>query len=213
MGSHYASGEEPSPEQIRQALAEVVDALRSAGADFLLMGGMSAATFARRRTTDDIDVFVRPRDARRVLGALAAGGFDTDETDPQWIYKAMKHGVLVDVIFRSTGGLELDAEMLRRGSEREHEGVVAPLVAPEDLVIIKALAAAEHSPSHWYDALAVVARRQLDWEYLARRGRQAGPHRLLSLLLYAESTGIAVPGDVVDALIAEVHPRPQESVP
>lgn len=212
MGSHYARGAEPSTDQIRRTLAEVVDALRSARVDFLLMGGLSAATLARRRPTDDIDVFVRPDGAGPAIDALAGAGFDTEETDPQWIYKAVKHGVLVDVIFRSTGGLELDHEMLRRGSEREHMGVFAPLVSPEDLVVIKAVAAAEHSPSHWYDALAVVARCELDWEYLVRRGRQAGPHRLLSLLLYAEADGVSVPGRVIDDLLAAAHREPQQGV-
>jgi predicted nucleotidyltransferase len=210
MVSHYPSGEEPSLEQIQQALVEVVDALRSAEIAFLLIGGMSAATFARPRATNDIDVFVRPDAAKRALDVLAAAGFQTEETDPHWIYKGVKYGVLVDVIFRSTGDLYLDDEMLRRGSEREYLGVTAPLVSPEDLVIIKAVAAAEHSPRHWYDALAVIGHCELDWDYLLGRARQSGPRRLLSLLLYAESIDLAVPAEVIEELFVVVHPRPRE---
>jgi predicted nucleotidyltransferase len=116
--------------------------------------------------------------------------------------------VLVDVIFRSSGDLYLDDEMLARGSEREYLGVTAPLVSPEDLVVIKALASAEHSPRHWYDALAVIGRTELDWPYLLSRARLAGPRRLLSLLLYAESTDLAVPAEVIEDLFQVVHPRP-----
>jgi hypothetical protein len=97
--------------------------------------------------------------------------------------------------------------MLARGSEREYLGVTAPLVSPEDLLVIKALAAAEHSPHHWYDALAVIGRCELDWDYVLARARLAGPRRLLSLLLYAESIDLAVPAEIIEELFEVVHPR------
>jgi predicted nucleotidyltransferase len=212
VGSHYQEGEEPTDQQLRLALAETVAAIRSAGVDVLLIGGVSTSAFARPRVTDDIDVFVRPDSAQRALGALASAGFRTEQTDPNWIYKAFKHGVLVDVIFRSTGDLYVDDEMLSRADEIEHMGVTAPLVAPEDLLVIKAVAAGEDTPHHWYDALAVIARCRLDWEYLARRARQSGPRRILSLLLYAESNDLAVPADVIEDLFEVVHPAPREVV-
>jgi predicted nucleotidyltransferase len=208
MGSHYQEGREPSDAAIRQALDEVISVLRQADIAFLLIGGMSAATFARPRMTDDIDVFVRPDAARRTLEALAAAGFDTKEKDPYWLFKAWKHGVLVDVIFRSSGDLYLDDDMLARGSERDYLGVTAPLVSPEDLLVIKALAAAEHSPHHWYDALAVIGRTELDWDYVLGRARLAGPRRVLSLLLYAESIDLAVPAEIIEELFDVVHPQP-----
>jgi predicted nucleotidyltransferase len=206
VGSHYPEGQEPSDEQIQQTLAEAIAALRAAGVPFVLIGGMSTAAFARPRVTDDIDVFVRPDAANNALQALARAGFRTEETDPHWIYKAFRHGVLVDVIFRSTGDLYVDEEMLRRADEQEHMGVSVPLVAPEDLLVIKAVAANEDNPRHWHDALAVIARCQLDWQYLLLRARQAGPRRILSLLLYAESNDLAVPAEVIEALFEVVHP-------
>jgi predicted nucleotidyltransferase len=208
MGSHYREGAEPSVEDIRRALREVIEVLDGAGVAYLLIGGMSAATVARPRETDDIDVFVRPDSARRALDSLGAAGFATKEKDPHWLFKAWKHGVLVDIIFRSSGDLYLDDEMLARGSEREYMGVAAPHVSPEDLVVIKALAAAEHSPHHWYDALAVIGRCPLDWGYVLSRARLAGPRRLLSLLVYAESIDLAVPAEVIEELFDVVHPDP-----
>ena len=211
MGSHYPEGQEPSDEQIQRTLAEAVSVLRQAGIEFVLIGGMSTAAFARPRVTDDIDVFVRPDAAQRALQVLAGAGFRTEETDPHWIYKAFKHGVLVDVIFRSTGDLYLDDEMLRRADEQEYRGVRVPLVSPEDLLVIKAVAADEENPHHWHDALSVIARCQLDWPYLIRRARQAGPRRILSLLLYGESNDLAVPAEVIEELFEVVHP-PREAV-
>jgi predicted nucleotidyltransferase len=206
VGSHYPEGHEPSDDQIQRTLAEAVSALRIAGVPFVLMGGMSTAAFARPRVTDDIDVFVRPEDAPRALDTLADAGFRTEETNPHWIYKAFRHGVLVDIIFRSTGDLYLDDDMLRRAEEQEHLGVLVPLVSPEDLLVIKAVAANEENPQHWHDALSVIARCQLDWSYLIRRARQAGPRRILSLLLYAESNDLAVPAEVIEDLFEVVHP-------
>ena len=207
MSSHYRVGEEPTENDLQVALREVIAVLQCAEVPFLLIGGMSAATFARPRVTDDIDVFVRPADARRALDTLAEAGFETKEKDPYWLYKAWKHGVLVDVIFRSSGDLYLDDDMLARGNEREYLGVTAPLVSPEDLLVIKALAAAEHSPNHWYDALAVIGRCELDWDYVLARARLAGPRRMLSLLLYAESIDLAVPAEIIEELFEVVHPR------
>jgi predicted nucleotidyltransferase len=206
MGAHYHPGAEPSVEDIRRTLREVVAVLRGRGVAFLIIGGMSAATFARPRPTDDVDVFVRPDAAADALAALAAAGFDTKVEAPDWLYKAWKHGVLVDVIFRSSGDLYLDDEMLARGHEGDYLGVPTPLVSAEDLLVIKALAAAEHSPHHWYDALAVIGRTRLDWDYVLSRARLAGPRRLLSLMLYAESTDLAVPAEVIEDLFGVVHP-------
>ena len=203
--SHYPDGEEPSPEMITTVLAEVIEALDAATVPHLLMGGAGAQTFARPRTTDDIDVFVEPGDARRALEVLEAAGFCTEETFPSWLYKARRHGVLVDVIFRSSGGVYLDAEMLARGQRREYRGTEALLMSPEDLLVVKAMAATEETPHHWYDALALIARRDLDWDYVLVRSR-VGPRRVLSLLLYAESIDLAVPPEAVALLYERTHP-------
>ena len=90
----------------------------------------------------------------------------TEETFPSWLYKAIRNGVLVDVIFRSSGGVYLDAEMLARGQRRDYRGTDALLMSPEDLLVVKAMAATEETPHHWYDALALIARRDLDWDYV-----------------------------------------------
>jgi predicted nucleotidyltransferase len=203
--SHYPAGEEPTPEMVSAVVAEVIEALEADGVPHLLMGGAGAQTFARPRQTDDIDVFVQPADARRALEVLDKAGFHTEETYPSWLYKAVRHGVLVDVIFRSSGGVYLDDEMLARGQRREYRGTEALLMSPEDLLVVKAMAATEETPHHWYDALALIARRDLDWDYVLVRSR-VGPRRVLSLLLYAESIDLAVPPEAVALLYERTHP-------
>jgi predicted nucleotidyltransferase len=203
---HYDGGPPPEREAVAAVLAAAVEALEHAGIPFLVMGGLVVATFARPRTTDDIDLFVQPEHARDALGALAATGFDTEETDQMWLYKAWRDGVLVDVIFRSAGDVYLDEEMLARATRQDCRGTTAPLISAEDLLVIKAVAATERGSHHWYDALGIIARTPMDWEYVVERARQAGPRRVLSLLLYAESNDMAVPSDVVEGLFGIVHP-------
>ena len=202
---HYG-GSPPAYETVTSVLAAAVEALGTAGVPALVVGGLVTAAFSRPRTTDDIDLFVQPEHAGAALDALAAAGFDTERTDPMWLYKAWSRGVLVDVIFRSTGDIYLDEEMLERATWQDCRGTRARMISAEDLLVIKAVTTTECGSHHWYDALGIIARTPLDWEYVVRRARQAGPRRVLSLLLYAESNDLAVPSDVVEDLFAAVHP-------
>jgi predicted nucleotidyltransferase len=203
---HYPDGT-PSSDRVSAVLAEAVAALDADGVPYVVMGGLVTAAVARPRTTEDIDLFVRPEHADRLLDVLARTGFDVEHHDPMWLYKAWKDGVLVDVIFRSSGDIYVDDEMEARAVTTTCLGTTVRALSAEDLLVIKAVVAAEHSPHHWYDALSVIARSDIDWEYLVRRARQAGPRRVLSLLLYAESNDLAVPTEPVEQLFEIVHPR------
>jgi hypothetical protein len=157
----------------------------------------------RPRSTYDIDVFVRPEEAELTLRALARHGFTTEKTDPAWLYKGFKEGILVDVIFKSKGDIYLDGEMYARVITAEFHGKHLRLVSPEDLIIIKAAAHGEMSPGHWHDALAILSHAQIDWDYLLSRARRA-PRRILSLLLYAQSSDIWVPNRVIEDLYRDL---------
>jgi len=187
-----------------QVLGEVVDALDGKNVEYALMGGIASTELGRPRWTHDIDVFVRPSSADAALDALGEAGFDTERTDPSWLFKAFKHNVLVDIIFRSTGGFYLDDEMSARVVVRDFLGHRVRLIAPEDLLVIKAAVHDEQGPRHWHDALGVIGVNELDWEYLLRRARQA-PRRVLSLLVYAHSLDKNVPNRVVRELYREIY--------
>lgn len=188
------------------ALDETIAALDRSGVEYLLMGGIASSCLGRERWTHDIDLFTRESEARRALHALAEVGFETEETYPEWLFKATKDGQLVDVIFRSGGEITVDEEMLRRAPTTTFMGRMVRTVPPEDLVVIKAIVAAEHTPRHWHDALAIVATADLDWEYLMRRAR-LGIRRVLSLLLYAQSSDLPVPSWVVRDLFGRLEGR------
>ncbi len=185
-------------------LRETVEALRADRVPIALIGGLAVSCFGRPRWTHDIDVLIRPQDADRALRLLRARGFDTERTDPAWLFKAFKHDVMVDLIFFCTGGFYLEAEMLDHLVWRELFGARMPLLAPEDSILLKAAVHDEIGPRHWHDALGILGRAQLDWDYLLQRAQRA-PRRLLSLLVYAHSIDLAVPNHIVKALYARVY--------
>jgi predicted nucleotidyltransferase len=210
LTDHYNGEDPPASAEVTRVLARAIGALDGKGVPYLVMGGLAAAAFARPRTTEDIDFFVKPEDATGALEALAAAGCAVEETDPMWLYKAWMDGVLIDVIFRSSGEIYLDDEMIERAVERDIRGTRTRVISAEDFLVIKAVATTEQGSHHWYDALALIARHPIDWTYLVERARQAGPRRVLSLLLYAESNDMAVPAEAVERLFTIVHPHPSE---
>jgi predicted nucleotidyltransferase len=173
-------------------LGETVSAIEAAGIDYVLIGGVGSASLGRPRWTHDIDVLVRPIDADPVLEALDAAGFETERTNEHWIFKALRHRVVVDVIFRTVGDIYLDDEMIARAKRAEFMGVEAQVAGPEDQIVIKAIAHDEPSARHWNDALALLAACAIDWDYLLERSAR-GAHRVLSLLVYAQSNDLVVP--------------------
>jgi predicted nucleotidyltransferase len=190
-------------ERFNRTLADTVTALEEARIQYCFIGGIASHGLGRPRATHDIDVFVRPEDTEIALRALSKHGFRTERTDPSWLYKGWKENVLVDVIFKSKGEIYLDAEMYQRSIHAEFHGKSLRLVAPEDLLIIKASAHSELCPGHWHDALALIAHANLDWSYLIHRAKRA-PRRVLSLLIYATSNDIQVPKHVTDEIFRMV---------
>jgi hypothetical protein len=79
------------------------------------------------------------------------------------------------------------------------------VIPPEDLLVIKAIIHDEETPRHWADALGIIASSDLDWDYLLARA-QHGARRVLSLLLYAQSTDLVVPDAVIRSLFETIYP-------
>jgi predicted nucleotidyltransferase len=199
-----AAVETPKEQIFMDVLSEAVQVVESTGLPYGLIGGIGSALHGRPRWTHDIDLFVRPGDASFILDAFAAAGFRTDRKNPLWLFKAFKHDVLVDILFRAKGDIYLDEEMIARLVEREFKGLRVKVVPPEDLMVIKAIVHDEETPRHWYDALGMLVGAELDWQYLLRRA-QYGPRRILSLLIYAQSIDLVVPDEVIAALFDMIY--------
>jgi predicted nucleotidyltransferase len=197
-------GQSEAEQRSLDVVRAAVQSVEKAGIPYLLIGGLASALVGRPRYTKDADLFVRPEDAQRTLDALEAAGFTTERTDEEWLYKGFRDGHLVDVIFKLSGDLYLDEEMLARARIEDLKGCTARVISPEDLLVAKAFAFKEVTPRHWFDALALLAEHELDWNYVLRRSRH-GVRRLLSLLIYAQSADIQVPSAVIRQLYKQVY--------
>jgi predicted nucleotidyltransferase len=210
----YGGGEVERVEVDEEVFVSVVRdataALEKAGIDHGLMGALASALFGRPRWTLDIDIFIRPQDVRRAVESLEAAGFESKPSQHNWLAKCVRDRVLVDLIFTAKGGIYLDEQMLSRIRPVEHRGVTLRVVAPEDLVVMKAIASDQDTPRYWHDALGIIAASELDWDYLVQRAR-IGPRRVLSLLLHAQADDMIVPDRVIRSLYQAVYEAPERA--
>ncbi len=202
-GATSHKGFDAGAEAVYLTLVDTVEALQHEGIPYLLIGGLASALLGRPRCSGDIDVVVKPEHARPALDALERAGFTTEETNVNWLFKAAKDGVLVDLLFKMKGDIYLDDEMLARAPTRSLRDLELRVMPAEDLLVIKALAHDEETPRHWYDALGLISGSELEWDYLVRRAGK-GPRRVLSLLLYAQSVDLFVPDDAIRQLYAKL---------
>jgi hypothetical protein len=204
------AGEDVDEGLFLAVLHESVGSLTAREVPYAAMGGIASSVLGRDRWTHDIDLFVAPADATRALEVLAEAGFRTQRTNEHWLFKAMKHGVLVDVLFKAKGELTFDPEMQQRVRTGDFKGQTLRVLAPEDLLVIKAIVHDEDTPRHWHDALGLIAAGGLDWDYLLHRALH-GPRRVLSLLMYALSVDLLVPERAVQALSDCIYPVKEAS--
>lgn len=197
---------DPTEDGLLRVLDLASKTLAESGIEHGMIGGIASAALGRPRWTHDIDFFMRPEDAHRALTALERKGFLTHETNPNWIFKALKDGVLVDILFRAKRELYFDEEMAARCRRVQFKGVLIRTVPPEDLIMIKAVIHDEDTPRHWFDALEILAVQEIDWDYFHKRALSAGPRRALALLAYAQSIDIAVPDSAVVRLAELAYP-------
>lgn len=197
---------------LKRTLCATIAAIEKARIPYALIGGVAVKEMGRPRITHDIDIFVPPDFAEQTLQILKNEHFQTERRDPHWLYKAWKEEILVDVIFKSSGDIYFDEEVRSHVRRISYDDMMINAISPEDFIVIKAAAHQEHIPHHWHDALAVLMRGDLDWEYLLRRARYA-PRRVLALLIYGQSNDIAIPNEVIQKLYHKLFEAPLYTPP
>ncbi|HEX2178480.1 MAG TPA: nucleotidyltransferase [Actinomycetota bacterium] len=183
-------------ESFREILAEAIEIAERSDVPYLVGGSLASNTWGRPSRTGDVDLIIDPRSAKPLLRAFEEAGYTPEETYPQWLFKARKDGITVDLIFEMAGPLYLEPQMIERGSKVEILGTKLCLISPEDFVLSQAMALKEDTAVYWFNALGVIARQDLDWEYLIDMA-QRGPRRFLALLLLAQAEDLPVPDSVI----------------
>ena len=140
--------------------------LRERSIPFMLGGSVAAWARGGPEPQKDIDLMVKPDDAQAALEALAHAGLRPEHPPEEWLFKAWKGDVLVDLIF-CPSGLELTDEVLARADSMAVMSITVPVMALEDMLVTMLCAMDEHCLD--YGALIAVVRslrEQVDWREL-----------------------------------------------
>lgn len=166
-------------------------ALRNAGIPYMLGGGLAAWARGGPASEHDVDFFVRQADAEAALEALVAAGMRPERPPEEWLLKAYDGDVLVDLIFRPSGGA-IGAEVFARATELEVLGQTMLVASVDDVLVSKLLALTEQEPDFQAVlALARALREQIDWAYVRERSAESPFGRAFFTL--AEGLGIVEP--------------------
>lgn len=192
-------------QRFREVLAEAIAIAEENNVPYLVAGSLASETWGRPGSLGDVDLLIDPRPARNLLGAFGLAGYETDETFPTWLFKATKSGITVDLIFEMSGPLYLEPQMLGRGRRVEVRGTCARVMGAEDFVLSQALGLKEDTVVYWCNALAVMSRQELDWDYLVDMS-QRGPRLVLAFLLLARAEGLPVPASAIRRIFNGIFP-------
>src|SRR5215831_5403301 len=179
-------------EELLATLKLAAAALRDADVRFVLGGGLAVWARGGPETEHDVDLFVRPADAKRAWRSLEAIGFRTERPPEGWLYKGFRNGIMVDLIYEPTG-LEVDDELFARAEELEVHAVQMAVMRADDVLVAKLLAMREHELD--YEQVLEIARtvrEQIDWDEV--RMRTDGSPYAMAFLTLVDGLGIS-PGD------------------
>lgn len=158
----------PSLDSYAVALRE----LRESGIPFLLGGAFAFGRYTGiERETKDLDVFVRPDAARRVLDYFARLGRQVDLAFPHWLGKVYFGQEFMDVIFSSGNGVaRVDDQWFDHAPESDVFGMPVRLCPAEEMIWSKAFVQ-ERERFDGADVMHLLARRgaELDWPRLLER--------------------------------------------
>lgn len=169
--------------------SEACRILEGARIPYVMGGGVAVRAYGRTRELKDADVFMKNTEVFKAMDVLTReGGFHTRDTDAIWLYKAIKHDVLVDIIVRTTGNIVMTDEAYARARWVELHGTRFRMMGPEDLIFRKIHSHREGRPDQ-FDALSMLQALpdDFDWPYFMSLARTNDLARLLGFLLWAST--------------------------
>lgn len=190
----------------RQALRLLGDA----GVEFLVGGAFAHACFTGiRRSTKDLDLFIRREDYDRVARLVSERGWRTELSYPHWLAKVYHGDDFIDLIFNSGNGVTpVDDRWFRNNARADVLGVPVRVANIEDCMLSKSFIMERER----YDGadiahLLQANAEQLDWPGLLER---FGAHWRV-LLAHLTLFGFIYPGErhrvptwVMDKLISRL---------
>jgi predicted nucleotidyltransferase len=186
--------EDEVPPETAAFFRRALRALTDAEVPFLVGGAFAHACFTGiRRSTKDLDLFIRRQDYDRVASLMQAEGWRTELTFPHWLAKVYAGKDFIDLIFNSGNGLTpVDERWFRNNEHAEVLGVPVRIANLEDGLVSKAFIMERER----YDGadiahLLQANAEQLDWTGLLER---FGAHWRV-LLAHLTLFGYIYPGE------------------
>jgi predicted nucleotidyltransferase len=174
--------------RIQETLKRTVSALDEAEVPFLIGGSLASWARGGPDTTHDLDVIVRPQDAKRAQEALVAAGMRAEDPPESWLLKAWDGDVLIDLIHQPAG-LTVDDELMAQAECVNVAAMDFKVMAMDDVLFTKLNALNEHYLD--YSSLLQIARavrEQVDWDGL--RERTAGSPYATAFFCLLDELGI-----------------------
>jgi hypothetical protein len=200
----------------RRALQILVDA----GVPFLVGGAFAHACFTGiRRSTKDLDLFIRRGDYERVAALMQAQGWRTELTYPHWLAKVYAGEDFIDLIFNSGNGVTpVDDRWFKDNAQADVLGVPVLVANMEDSLLSKSFIMERERYDGADVAHLIHAKAEdMDWKGLVERFGTNWRVLLAHLTLF----GFIYPGerhripawvmqDLLGRLAAEVRQPPAE---
>src|SRR5947209_14200932 len=169
-----------------------ITTLRSTGVPFLLGGGFALAIFTGRwRDTKDIDFYIHPRDREVVIAALHKAGFADYYSqlpyDRKWIYRSVRFGVIVDIIWAMANQrAQVDEEWFNHSIPVAVRGETLQVVPMEEFLWCK-LYIMQRDHCDWTDIFNLVYANgeNIEWKRVIARLKEDTP--LLRAMLHVYS--------------------------
>ncbi len=165
-------------------LAQIAQRLDDEGIVWAVFAGAAASVYGTGRPWADVDILVAAADGERVAALFPGAALDLADGRIKRISLSN-----VDILAGLTS-MDLDSPMAKRLVRREIEGAPAPLIPPEDNILLKALwgRGSEQDKQDWDDVEAMMAHQPaLDWNYLRWRAATMGePARMRPLVARLE---------------------------
>jgi predicted nucleotidyltransferase len=177
--------------ELIDTLKIAVATLRDRGVPFVLGGSLAAWARGGPEPQNDLDLMLKPADADTALEALGDVGMRVERPPEEWLYKAWRDEVMIDVIFKPAG-FDVTDELLERANTISVAAVATPVMALEDVLVTMLWAIDEHMLD--YSRLVAIARavrEQIDWPQL--EGRTTASPYARAFFTLVRGLGIAPP--------------------
>jgi hypothetical protein len=162
-----------TPSAARLTLADVARRLDRAGIPWAVFAGAAAVAYGASRPVTDVDILVPAVEGLRLLALFPEAEVFRGEDGSLRGVQAPGFDLIAGL-----PPLDLDAAMVARLQRHEIVGHLAPVIPPEDNILLKAIwrRGPDQGKQDWADVEAMVAHLPgLDWAYLHGRAAAYGP--------------------------------------